>query len=329
MISGRGLGITGGTLDKLESIPGFCTALSRERIVNQVQSVGCVITGQTAQMVPADKVLYALRDVTGTVPSVALITSSILSKKLAENLHALVLDVKFGAAAFMPELVRARELAAAMVALGNECGLKTRALLTNMDRPLGRAAGNWLEVRESVQCLDGGGPADLCELVIEFAAHLLNQTGRAASLADGREQARQCLASGRPRAKWEAMLAAQGADLDAFEKKLRLDHTAPVVLELTAPHDGFVAGCDARIIGEIVRDLGGGRLSRDSVVQPDVGVDMLRTVGETIHTGAILCRVHARERTHGEAAAARLASAIQISDQPPVLSPLIAELITH
>src|SRR5437870_7777604 len=155
MISGRGLGITGGTLDKLDSIPGFKTHLPTEKIIQTVQTVGCVICGQTASMVPADKGLYALRDVTGTVPSIPLIVASILSKKLAEGLDALVLDVKFGAAAFMPTLEKARELAQAMVKLGNECGVNTRALLTSMDTPLGRAAGNWIEVKEAVACLEG------------------------------------------------------------------------------------------------------------------------------------------------------------------------------
>src|SRR4051812_21249741 len=176
MISGRGLGITGGTLDKLESIPGLSTTLPVERIVSIVQSVGCVICGQTAQMVPADKGLYALRDVTGTVPSIPLITASILSKKLAENLDALVLDVKFGSAAFMPTFEQARELAHSMVRLGNESGVNTRALITDMNTPLGKSAGNWLEVKESVQCMEGKGPPDLEELVIELGAHLVLQT---------------------------------------------------------------------------------------------------------------------------------------------------------
>src|SRR2546422_9449338 len=154
MISGRGLGITGGTLDKLDSIPGFKTSLPTERIIEIVQSVGCVICGQTERMVPADKGLYALRDVTGTVSSIPLIVASILSKKLAESLNALVLDVKFGAAAFMPTLEKARELAQAMVALGNDCGVNTRALLTNMDTPVGRTGGNWLEVKKAVACLE-------------------------------------------------------------------------------------------------------------------------------------------------------------------------------
>src|SRR6266705_3357076 len=157
MISGRGLGITGGTLDKLDSIPGFKTTLPTERIIEIVQEVGCVICGQTERMVPADKILYGLRDVTGTVPSIPLIVASILSKKLAEGLDALVLDVKFGAAAFMPTLEKAQELARAMVALGNDCGVNTRALLTSMDTPVGRAAGNWLEVKEVVACLEGRG----------------------------------------------------------------------------------------------------------------------------------------------------------------------------
>src|SRR5882724_6709310 len=161
MISGSGLGITGGTLDKLDSIPGFKTTLPTEQIIDIVQKVGCVICGQTERMVPADKKLYALRDVTGTVPSIPLIVSSILSKKLAENLDALVLDVKFGTAAFMQTKADARKLARAMVSLGNECGVNTRAILTDMNTPLGRAAGNSLEVKESVECLEGNGPADL------------------------------------------------------------------------------------------------------------------------------------------------------------------------
>src|SRR5512140_1490457 len=213
MISGRGLGITGGTLDKLDSIPGFQSLPPTERIVEIVQKVGCVICGQTASMVPADKAIYALRDATATVPSIPLIVASILSKKLAESLEALVLTVKFGVAAFMPTLERARELAQALVALANESGVKTRALLTDMHTPLGRSAGNWLEVRESVECLEGRGPKDLRELVLACAAHLLVQTGKAKTLDGARQQAADCLDSGKPRAKWNEMLAAQGADL--------------------------------------------------------------------------------------------------------------------
>src|ERR1035437_2933238 len=229
MISGRGLGITGGTLDKLDSIPGFQSLPPTERITEIVQTVGCVICGQTARMVPADKGLYALRDVTATVPSIPLIVTSVLSKKLAEGLNALVLDVKFGVAAFMPTQEKAREQAQALVALGNECGVNTRALLTNMQTPLGCAAGNWLEVKESVLCLEGRGPDDLRELVLACAAHLLVQTGKAGTPDAARKQAEDCLASGKPRKKWDEMLAAQGADLAAFNRKLALDHTASVI----------------------------------------------------------------------------------------------------
>ena len=348
MISGRGLGITGGTLDKLDSIPGFQTLLPTERIKEIVQSVGCVICGQTASMVPADKGIYALRDVTGTVPSIPLIVASILSKKLAESLDALVLDVKFGRAAFMPTLEKARELARALVTLSNECGVNTRALLTDMDTPLGRAAGNWLEVKESVACLEGGQvgtrstashsgrevrdavervPTDLKELVLACAAHLLVQTGKAKSLDAARQQAADCLASGKPLAKWNEMLAAQGTDLAAYDRKLALDHAAPVVAELKAPQAGFVSLCDARILGEVIRELGGGRLTKESVLNYDVGVDALAKPGETVQAGHPLARIHAADTTGAEAACARLKVAFQISAQPPAAIPLIADTI--
>ena len=327
MISGRGLGITGGTLDKLDSIPGFQSQLNPQRIVEIVQSVGCVICGQTASMVPADKELYALRDATATVPSIPLIVASILSKKLAESIEALVLTVKFGVAAFMPTLEKAHELARALVALANESGVKTRALLTNMHTPLGRSAGNWLEVKESVECLEGRGPKDLRELVLACAAHLLVQTGKAKTLDLALKQAGECLASGKPREKWNEMLAAQGADLAALERKLPLDHTAPVVVELKAKASGFVSRCDARIIGEVVRDLGGGRFTKESSINYDVGVDSIAKPGEPIEAGGVLTRIHAAEPAQAEAAAARLELAFEISAQPTEVRPLIAKII--
>ena len=325
MISGRGLGITGGTLDKLESIPGFTTALPAARITEIVQSVGCVICGQTERMVPADKRLYALRDVTGTVPSIPLITASILSKKLAESLDALVLDVKFGCAAFMQTQEQARELAKAMVALGNQCGVNTRAVLTDMNTPLGCAAGNWLEVKESVACLDGTGPKDLQELVVVFAAHLLVQTGKADSLEGARALAETCLASGAPRQKWDEMLVAQGANLDAFNKKLAHDVTAPVVVELKADRGGFVSKCDARIIGEVIRDIGGGRLTKESKIHFDVGVDQMVKPGDQVKPGSRLVRIHANCETEGSHAVQRLGAAFYLGDSPPTTAPLINE----
>lgn len=335
MISGRGLGITGGTLDKLDSIPGFKTLLRRERMVEIVQSVGCVICGQTERMVPADRALYALRDVTATVPSIPLIVASILSKKLAENLDALVLDVKFGRAAFMPTLAAARRLARAMVKLGNECGVKTRAVLTNMDAPLGRAAGNWLEVKEAVACLDVGHAnsepqsdcADLRNLVVTCAAQLLVQSGKAESLPAARHQAEHCLDSGQPRRKWDEMLAAQGADLEAFRRKLARDGTAPAAHEVGAPQSGYVARCDARVIGEVVRDLGGGRQTKEAAINYDVGVDHLAKIGEQISEGATLARIHATELGQAKAAAARVRSAFDFSGRKPRLPKLIVTVL--
>ncbi len=325
MISGRGLGITGGTLDKLESIPGFNTALSAEEIVEQVQTVGCVICGQTDKMVPADKLLYALRDVTGTVPSIPLITASILSKKLAENLDALVLDVKFGCAAFMQTEERARELAKAMVALGKECGVNTRALLTNMDVPLGRTAGNWLEVQESVECLSGRHVPDLPELVIETAAHLLIQTGRTSDLNVARKQATDCLMSGAPLKKWEEMLAAQGADLDRYHSALKETSRG---VDLKAGATAHVQRIDARIVGEIVRDLGGGRLAKDTRLNHAVGISDLVKPGEMALNGQLIARIHAATPTDAEKALARLRGAFTFSEAPPITMTLVHEVIS-
>jgi len=214
-----------------------------------------------------------------------------------------------------------------MVALGNECGVNTRALLTNMDTPLGRAAGNWLEIKESVGCLEGHGPEDLRELVLTCAAHLLVQTGKAKALDGARKQAEDCLASGQPRAKWNEMLAAQGGDVSAFNKKFALDHTAATLVELKAPKTGFVSRCDARILGEVIRDLGGGRVTKETVINYDAGVDRLVKVGESASVGSVLARVHAVDRFQAEAARGRLDTAFEISEQPRAAAPLIAETI--
>ena len=336
MIAGRSLGITGGTLDKLDSIPGFQTLLPAEKIIAQVQKIGCAICGQTNRMVPADQKLYALRDATGTVPSLPLITASILSKKLAENLDALILDVKFGRAAFMPTKAAAHKLARAMVALGNKCGVNTCAVLTDMNTPLGRAAGNWLEVKESVAILEphpaglrstksqierkGGGavervPADLRSLVLDCAAHLLVQTRKARTLPAALKVAENCLSSGAPRKKWNEMIVAQGADLSAFNRKLAREVTVPVVVEMPSGKAGFVSRCDARIVGEVVRDLGGGRWTKESVINHEVGVDHLAQPGERVKKDSVLARIHAADRTGAAAACDRLARAFLVTNQ--------------
>ena len=361
MISGRGLGITGGTLDKLDSIPGFQTLLPAEKIVEQVQKVGCVICGQTDKMVPADKKIYALRDASGTVPSIPLIVASILSKKLAENLDALILDVKFGCAAFMQTKTDARKLAKAMVVLGNECGTNTRAILTDMNTPLGRAAGNWLEVKESVAALESplpvrnergegqgegrlrertssprpfpplrgseGEASDLRLLVLDCAAYLLVQTKKSNSLAAARTLARDCLNSGEPRKRWDEMIVAQGADLKAFTEKLRLDFTAEIVADVKSEKPGFISKCDARVIGEVIRDLGGGRLTKESAINYDVGVDQIAKPGERVEKSGVLCRVHAADEAQAKAATARLKSAFEISARRLATARLVHEVI--
>jgi pyrimidine-nucleoside phosphorylase len=329
MISGRGLGITGGTLDKLDSIPGFKSLRPAGQIIAQVQKVGCCICGQTDTMVPADKKIYALRDASGTVPSIQLIVASILSKKLAENLDALILDVKFGCAAFMQNKTDARKLARAMVALGNSSGVNVRAILTGMDIPLGRAAGNWLEVKESVDCLANKGPDDLRELVLVSAAHLLVQTRKAKNLKSAQTMAADSLASGQPLQKFREMLAVQGANLNAFDKKLSKDSTAPIIHELKSPRAGHVTRCDARIIGEAVRDLGGGRLTKESSINYDVGIDRLAKPGERVEKNSVLVRIHAADAAAAKAAAARIQTAFEISAKPKRLPPLISEIITH
>lgn len=351
MISGRGLGITGGTLDKLDSIPGIKTLLPLDHIIRQTQDIGCVICGQTDEMVPADKKMYALRDASGTVPSIPLIVASILSKKLAENLDALILDVKFGSAAFMQTKADARKLAAAMVALGNDCGVNTRAILSDMNTPLGRAAGNWLEVKESVACLDGSNDAkvagtsgcdvqaafsgirrvrpmrdvpparraatttalsDLRDIVLSCAGHLLEQTHKAKDFKTGRKMAANCLDSGAPRKKFDEMLRAQGADMAAFHKKLSLDSTAPLVVEVKSPRPGIISRCHARVLGEVIRDLGGGRLTRESTINYDVGIDRIGKPGERASKGGILARIHAASQADAGAVMARVKSAFEI-----------------
>jgi thymidine phosphorylase len=278
-----------------------------------------------------------LRDVTGTVPSIPLIVASILSKKLAEGLNALVLDVKFGRAAFMPTLDKARELAQAMVTLASQCGVNTRALLTPMDAPLGRAAGNWLEVKEAVACLEPHSTpdarpstlGDLRDLVLACAAHLLVQTGKAKSFEAARQQAAECLASGQPHRKWNDMLVAQGADLDAFGRKLALDHIAHVIVELKALAAGYISHCDARIIGEVIRDLGGGRLTKDSIINHDVGVDRIAKPGDHVAAGAVLARIQAADHLQAEAARSRLARAFELSTEPQPACAFVAEIVSE
>jgi thymidine phosphorylase len=233
--------------------------------------------------------------------------------------------VKFGNAAFMRTPQEARELAAGMVTLARKCGMKTRALLTAMDTPLGLAAGNWLEVREVMDCLAGRAPTDLEQIVVDCAAHLLELAGKADSFDHARSETLACMNSLLPKRKFEEMIAAQGADLDAFHKKLNEDTPAPVVQELRATRDGYVTRCDARVIGEVVHFLGGGRTSRTDSIHPDVGVDALMKPGYAVGRGLTLARVHAEDEASAEVALKQLESAFTIGAEPPNLPPLILE----
>jgi pyrimidine-nucleoside phosphorylase len=317
MLSGRGLGPTGGTLDKLESIPGFRTDLSLDEIRRLTQEVGCVITGTTPELVPADRRLYALRDVTATVPSVPLITASIMSKKLAEGLNALVLDVKFGSGAFMKSRELARELAAGMVAVGKRMGVATTALLTDMNQPLGLMAGNAVEVAESIDCLRGCGPSDLRELVLELGQNVLVSARVAETRIEARTRLIRELDSGRAFERFERMVAAQGG---------RLNEPRPIA----PPHDvcsqraGFVNSIDTESLGWIIIDLGGGRRTLTDPIDHSVGLAMLTRIGDEVAAGQPLVRVFAPSSKFDEVLP-RLRAAITIGDAPTESPLLIAE----
>jgi pyrimidine-nucleoside phosphorylase len=313
MISGRGLGITGGTLDKLESIPGFSVSHPRDRIIELVNKHGLCMAGQSANMVPADKKLYAMRDVTATVPSIPLITASILSKKLAEGLEALILDVKWGRAAFMQSKEEAEQLSEAMCSLGTACGVKTESFLSDMNVPLGETAGNWLEVQESIEILEGRGPADTRGIVLTCASRLLQMTGLVTSLEEGWQLAQKTLDSGAPRAKWDEMLVAQGADLKAFEAKLKAP--CPIFeMPIVAARSGTIQDLDARAIGEIVRDIGGGRLNQNSILNLEVGFHSMRKPGSQMEAGEPLAMIRTADEQTACALGPRAQAAWIVTD---------------
>ncbi|WP_418277586.1 thymidine phosphorylase [Isoptericola jiangsuensis] len=281
-LSGRGLGHTGGTLDKLESIPGWRASLSNAEMLAQLDDVGAVVCAAGAGLAPADKKLYALRDVTGTVESIPLIASSIMSKKIAEGTGALVLDVKVGSGAFMKELDQARELARTMVDLGTDAGVRTVALLTDMAVPLGRTAGNALEVRESVEVLDGGGPADVVDLTVALAVEMLDGAGRPTDP----DEVRRALGDGRAMDAWRRMIAAQGGDPDAALPEAV--HTEQVVAE----SDGVLDTLDAYAVGVAAWRLGAGRSRREDPVQAGAGVEIHVRPGEPVRAGQPLLTLH-------------------------------------
>jgi len=326
MMSGRGLGHTGGTLDKLESIPGFRTGLSLRETEAQVRRIGCAMIGQTPEIAPADKRLYALRDVTATVESIPLISASIMSKKLAEGLNGLVLDVKTGSGAFLPGETQALELARTMIGLGEAHGCRTVALLTAMDRPLGRAAGNALEVEESIAGLSGEGPADLMEVTYALGAEMLLTAGLAGDPRDARKQLEQSIASGRAREKFGQLIEAQGGNPAILDDPAVLPQ-ADVIEIFTAPRDGVVTRVEPRRIGRAIIELGGGRQKVDDIVDPAVGFVITARPGDAVRVGEPIASIHARTEDAAARAAAALAQAIEIGDAAAPL-PLVSHRVT-
>jgi len=313
-LSGRGLGHTGGTLDKLEAIPGIRTSLSGEEFVRQLADIGAVICAAGPDLAPADRKLYALRDVTGTVESIPLIASSIMSKKIAEGTAGLVLDVKFGSGAFMHEVERSRELARTMVGLGDAHGVRTVALLTDMGTPLGLTAGNGLEVRETLEVLEGGGPADVVEVTLALAREMLDLAGvdadPAAALRDGRAMDR-----------WRTMIRAQGGDPDAPLPVAR--H----VEEVRAPAGGHVEGVDAMAVGVAAWRLGAGRARKEDPVSAAAGVVLRVVPGDRVTAGQVVAELHADDPAHMAAGAEAFAAAITVGDRVPERVPRVLERI--
>jgi thymidine phosphorylase len=313
-LSGRGLGHTGGTLDKLESIPGWRAALSNDEMLRQLDDVGAVVCAAGDGLAPADKKLYALRDVTGTVESIPLIASSIMSKKIAEGTGALVLDVKVGTGAFMKSVDDARELAATMVALGTDAGVRTIALLTEMSIPLGLTAGNALEVRESVEVLAGGGPADVVELTLALAREMLGAAGVGTDPADK-------LRDGSAMDAWRRMISAQGGDPDAELP------VAPERQEVTAQASGVLTKLDALAVGVAAWRLGAGRARKEDPVSPVAGVELHAKPGDTVRAGQPLLTLHAGDPARFERALDSLDGAVEIGESYEP-RPLVIDRVT-
>ncbi len=319
MISGRGLGATGGTLDKLEAIHGFRVDYDLAEAQRLADEVGCVICSASPKLVPADRKLYALRDVTGTVPSIPLITASIMSKKLAEGLDALILDVKCGSGAFMKTREHANALARSLVDTGKRMGVATAALVTDMNQPLGRLAGNAVEIDESVACVEGGGPDDLRALVVEQGAEALTLAGVTPSIEEGRTKIAATLDNGTAREKLAEMVRVQGGDLEAPRPR-----AGEAIV--TTPQSGHIASIDTEALGYAVIEMGGGRKKQGDPIDPAVGLEMLVRLGDRVEAGQPIVRLFAGNQGR-EAAENLTANAIGIADEAPAETPLILDRI--
>jgi pyrimidine-nucleoside phosphorylase len=321
-MSGRGLGHTGGTLDKLEAIPGFRVELSRDEFVRQVRDVGIAIIGQTADLVPADKKLYALRDVTATVDNVSLIAASIMSKKIAGGADAIVLDVKVGDGAFMKSLPDARVLAEAMLELGRRAGREVVCLLTDMDQPLGHAVGNALEIREAADTLRGEGPPDFTELVLAASAHLLALSDLGLDEGQGRARAEAAVADGSAADVWDRWIRAQGGDPDPGALP-----QAPVVRPVEAARDGFVGRLGAIQVGVAALELGAGRRAKEDAIDHAVGVVCHKKRGDPVRAGERLAEVHAASEGTAERAASAVTDAYELADKRPPPRSIVLDVL--
>ncbi len=327
MMSGRGLGHTGGTLDKLEAIPGFRTGLSLVEARRQVESIGCAMIGQTVEIAPVDKRLYALRDATSTVESIPLIAASIMSKKLAEGLTGLVLDIKRGSGAFLPEFDRGVKLAELMIALGKAAGMPVVALMTAMDRPLGRACGNALEVEEAIQCLHGEGPPDVMEVTYTLGAEMLVLGGVARGIDEARRRMEVCVSSGKGAEQFARIIAAQGGDASVVDDPGRLPQ-AKVVEFYASPRQGVIARVEPRAIGRGVTALGGGRRRMEDQVDPSVGFVIRARPGDVVKIGEPLATIFARDEAGLAAGMATLSEGITIADEADPPLPLVSHRVT-
>ncbi len=325
-MSGRGLGFSGGTLDKLEAIPGYQVGLSIERLIATVHRTGVVVAGQTAQLAPADGILYALRDVTATVPSLPLIASSIMSKKIAAGAHAMVLDVKVGRGAFMTTLDEARELARRMIDIGERVGRRVTAVLSGMDQPLGCAVGNSLEVIEAIETLHGRGPADFYEHCLLIGGEMLLLAGLAATPEEAQQRLARTVSDGSALARFRDWVAAQGGDARVADDYALLPR-ANVALPVAAPRTGYIAALDARTVGETSVVLGAGRTRKEDPVDLDVGIVLSAKIGDRVEQGQTLFTVHAKSEADAADAAERLLAAYAWADAAVPPPPLVYDVL--
>ncbi|NPV81149.1 MAG: pyrimidine-nucleoside phosphorylase [Firmicutes bacterium] len=326
-MSGRALGFAGGTIDKLESIPGFNVALSMEQFVANVNRIGIALSGQTGNLAPADKKIYALRDVTATIDSVPLIAASIMSKKIASGADAIVLDVKTGKGSFMKSLDDAFNLASTMVAIGTEVGRKVVAVITDMSQPLGYAVGNALEVKEAIATLKGEGPGDFYELCVTLGGHMLTLAGKTADFEDGRAKIKEAVTSGRALDKLRELLEAQGANPTVADNPEMLPDAA-LKVPVTSDRSGFVKAIDAEEIGRASMMLGAGREKKEDAIDYSVGVVLLKKMGDRVASGEPIAVVHANDRGKAERAVDQIKSSFSISKEPVSPTPLIHGMVT-